>query len=65
MIDEIITDGGFRSALVVLILVMAFKIYRARVITDLVSDCCKHKCKMRAHTQNDGGDLEITEITEI
>ena len=65
MIGDIINDGGFKSALVVLILVMAYKIYKAKVVTDLVSDCCKHKCKMRAHTQNDGGDLEITEITEI
>ena len=48
-----------------MVLVIAFKIYKAKVVTDLVSDCCKHRCKMRAHTQNDGGDLEITEITEI
>ena len=55
MIGDIINDGGFKSALVVLILVMAYKIYKAKVVTDLVSDCCRHKCKMRAHTPKTTG----------
>ena len=53
---DIINDGEFRGALVVLILVLAYKIYRANVITDMVSDFCKHRCKLRAHTQNDGAN---------
>ena len=59
---QILNDGGLKGALVVLVLVLAYKIYKAKVITDMASDCCKHHCKLRTHTQNDGGELEINEL---
>ena len=61
-LGNIINDGGVKGAFVVLILVFAYKIYRAKVITDMASDCCTHHCKLRTHTQNDGGNIEINQL---
>jgi len=47
-----ILDSGFEGACIVLVLVIAYKIKKARV--DLISDC--GWCKANSHNNGDGGD---------
>ncbi len=55
-IVESILDDGVRGAAVALILVFAYKIYRARITTDGSSRCCR--ClRLHIRTDNLGGDI--------
>ena len=54
-IVESILDDGVRGAAVALILVFAYKIYRARITTDGSSRCCR--ClRLHIRTENPGGE---------
>lgn len=52
---DTILDGGLESAGIVLILVISFKIYKAKITQDGESNCGKF-FKWKLHSENPGGD---------